>query len=146
MAARDRQLRYRQTAKGKATRARGTKRYLQSPKGKATRSKAHRRFYMTEKGQLRHMKVVHNGKWKRWAVGVLKMNMGGCVDCGYSVSPYALDFDHKPEFKKDTEVAQLAACSWGRILEEIAKCDLVCSNCHRVRTMNRNPLCQNQFK
>ena len=138
--------RYRLTAKGKATRNACTKRYLQSPKGKAAHNKRNRRLYHMPSGQIRHKKVVRNGKWKRWAVGILKLNMGGCVDCGYSANAFALDFDHKPEFHKHNEVAQLAACSWRTILEEIAKCDLVCANCHRIRTMSRNPLCQNQFK
>lgn len=27
---------------------------------------------------------------------------------------------------------------WRKVLEEIEKCDLVCANCHRVRTVERN--------
>jgi hypothetical protein len=49
-----------------------------------------------------------------------------------------MDYDHiyGPKNHKREEVGSLAArgASWDRILEEIKKCDLVCANCHRIRT------------
>lgn len=59
----------------------------------------------------------------------------GCTDCGYSKHPAALDFDHLPEFKKELNVCNSKSIKQAK--EEIKKCEVVCSNCHRIRTYNR---------
>ena len=44
-----------------------------------------------------------------------------------------LDFHHRDQATKDFEVTRVVNGGWSkkRILEEIDKCDIVCSNCHR---------------
>ncbi len=64
-----------------------------------------------------------------------------CADCGVKYIWYKLDYDHLGD-DKEKAVSRLVAlrCSKERILKEIAKCELVCANCHRERTYNRaNP-------
>lgn len=61
----------------------------------------------------------------------------GCADCGYREHAVALDFDHRPGELKLASVAHMKQGSWERISREIAKCDVVCANCHRVRTLTR---------
>lgn len=63
----------------------------------------------------------------------------GCVVCGYKEHPEALQFDHLPEFEKVKDVGKLVAepAGWQRILDEINKCEVVCANCHAVRTAQR---------
>lgn len=62
----------------------------------------------------------------------------GCKDCGYNTNHAALEFDHLNGRDSDRDtVAQLMGKSINRIMEEIAKCDVVCANCHRIRTFNR---------
>ena len=61
----------------------------------------------------------------------------GCVDCGYKEHPEALEFDHLPEYEKMFNIGEVKRLSWERIEAEIAKCEVVCANCHRVRTFNR---------
>ncbi len=62
----------------------------------------------------------------------------GCVDCGYNAHPHALEFDHIPERgKKKFLISHGAGRKIEKVLAEIAKCDLVCANCHRVRTAQR---------
>jgi hypothetical protein len=59
-----------------------------------------------------------------------------CKDCEHTYPPYVMDFDHV-RGKKEFEIGHQSAkgtMSFDRILEEIAKCELVCSNCHRIRT------------
>ena len=58
-----------------------------------------------------------------------------CVDCGRSFPYYVMDFDHL-EDKVDL-VSRMVSCGPERILAEVAKCDLVCANCHRIRTFGR---------
>jgi hypothetical protein len=59
----------------------------------------------------------------------------GCTDCGYRTHPEALDFDHV-DGKRFT-ISRAVAHSWDDLLAEIDKCEVVCSNCHRVRTAQR---------
>lgn len=58
-----------------------------------------------------------------------------CADCGGKFPSVCMDFDHVRGEKK-AGVSQMVAQSWSMevLLEELAKCDLVCSNCHRIRT------------
>lgn len=64
----------------------------------------------------------------------------GCMDCGYDKHWCALEFDHRPGEVKLFEPHTLKCVgSWQQMLDEIAKCDVVCSNCHRIRTWERGP-------
>lgn len=60
-----------------------------------------------------------------------------CIDCGYS-DPRALEFDHIRGVKK-ADVSKMAGTSFSlkKIQDEIAKCEVVCANCHRIRTGDR---------
>lgn len=61
----------------------------------------------------------------------------GCVDCG-NTNPIVLEFDHVSG-KKEYEVSIMLSSgfAWARILEEIAKCEIRCANCHRVKTASQ---------
>jgi hypothetical protein len=49
-----------------------------------------------------------------------------------------MDFDHREgEEKAGTIASQVCNWSWEKIKAEVAKCDVVCSNCHRIRTAKR---------
>jgi hypothetical protein len=61
-----------------------------------------------------------------------------CADCGKNYPYYVMDFDHRdPATKKFTIASKAKSTSRKQIWEEIAKCDVVCSNCHRERTHGR---------
>ena len=66
--------------------------------------------------------------------GIKKLR--GCVDCGYNLHAIALEFDHRGDDKLKA-VSQMTSHTFLKLLAEIAKCDVVCSNCHRVRTLTR---------
>jgi len=62
------------------------------------------------------------------------------MDCGQSFHPVCMDFDHRERRDKgEPTVSALVSHSSAqeRILAEIEKCDLVCANCHRLRTFNQ---------
>lgn len=59
-----------------------------------------------------------------------------CADCGKHYSYWVMDFDHV-RGEKTINLSKLQNCSINRIKEEIAKCDVVCACCHRIRTWTR---------
>lgn len=61
-----------------------------------------------------------------------------CLDCSIKYPWYVMDLDHVRGHKKfDLSKATSHIRSIGSIMEEIAKCDPVCANCHRQRTFVR---------
>lgn len=59
-----------------------------------------------------------------------------CADCGHSYPHFVMDFDHLDNKKFSISGSQ-KRYSFDRIKEEISKCELVCANCHRIRTQGR---------
>lgn len=57
-----------------------------------------------------------------------------CSDCGVSYPPYVMDFDHVRWPKTDDVAAMVGQVSLQTLKDEIAKCEVVCANCHRERT------------
>lgn len=55
-----------------------------------------------------------------------------CVDCGEK-DPIVLEFDHLGDKKKNVSSLTNDA-TLKRVLEEIAKCEVRCANCHRRKT------------
>jgi len=58
-----------------------------------------------------------------------------CADCGQQFHHSAMDFDHVRGVKRNC-VARLNV-SMNNFLAEIAKCEVVCANCHRIRAWRR---------
>lgn len=58
----------------------------------------------------------------------------GCADCGFNAHHAALDFDH---VENDKALNVCNAKSIAQAKSEIVKCEVVCSNCHRVRSFDR---------
>jgi len=55
----------------------------------------------------------------------------GCIDCG--TKDGRLDFDHIDPSTKSFNLACSHGWSWGRILGEVAKCEVRCASCHTRR-------------
>lgn len=62
-----------------------------------------------------------------------------CRDCGAVLHYCQLDFDHLPQYQKRFEVSQMVRLGYEKekIVEEVRKCELVCKNCHALRTWRR---------
>ena len=60
----------------------------------------------------------------------------GCVDCGEN-NHIVLDSDHIKDKKYNISRMVHDGFSWKAILKEIQKCEVVCANCHRIRTYSR---------
>jgi len=62
-----------------------------------------------------------------------------CLDCQNEYPPWVMDFDHREGEQKVGGISRLLRThKWKYILIEIAKCDIVCANCHRNRTWKRS--------
>jgi len=59
-----------------------------------------------------------------------------CADCGEKFPYECMDFDHV-RGRKTFELSHCGGVSIERLMREVAKCDLVCANCHRTRTKVR---------
>ena len=64
-----------------------------------------------------------------------------CTDCRGSFHPAAMTFDHLPGSIKVHDIATLVRRgSIGLAKLEIEKCEVVCANCHAIRTFERRRL------
>ena len=75
---------------------------------------------------------------KRAVVNAAKA--GGCVDCGLVnlEHPEIFGLDHLDHESKSASVSSLITKgSLDDLHAEIAKCEVVCANCHRIRTASR---------
>lgn len=70
---------------------------------------------------------------------LLRVKQSPCQDCGGTFHPWVMELDHREGTVKEAAVANLVSkgCTNARLLEEIEKCDVVCANCHRMRTYRR---------
>lgn len=79
---------------------------------------------------------VHRRKMREFVVAY-KLSKG-CEICGFDKHPFALHLDHVvPQMKRNRGVAGRALeVSWSqkRIEEELAKCQVLCANCHAIKT------------
>lgn len=61
-----------------------------------------------------------------------------CEDCGGTFPHYVMEFDHPDRSIKTGTISMMLSASGyaltPKILAEIAKCSLLCANCHRIRT------------
>ena len=87
------------------------------------------RRYSDRPGYLSHFVSERRRKLKRMAI---ELKGGKCQICGYDNCVWALDFHHYDEKTKlfDLSTGGMTR-SWAKIEEEVSKCALLCSNCHR---------------
>lgn len=106
---------YRRSVKNKEDQ----KRWRESARGRAYKNK------QTTERRLRARAAINQFKSRP------------CADCGGTFDPVCMDFDHRPGEEKRGNVSGLVTRNFSRILVEIQKCDVVCANCHRIRTKVR---------
>lgn len=109
-----------------------------------------REYERTRMKDTEYRKVVYTNNEARKrkirdAIDQEKLN-SGCKDCGWAEHAVGLDFDHVHPGKKKT-VAQAIGLSKKTRNEELARSEVVCANCHRVRTAKRRkPESQNDWR
>lgn len=103
------------------------------------RSAYNRRWYELNRDDCLQRSRIDGQRKKSEADEVIrKLKDRPCADCGGRFPTVAMDFDHV-RGEKLTIIAKLRGRSFSleRLLAEVAKCEVVCANCHRVRTARR---------
>jgi hypothetical protein len=78
----------------------------------------------------------HTNRIKEVKLKMINYKGDQCVDCGLKVenSHYCVfDFHHLDPIEKDSNFDKIKYQKWEVIKEELDKCVLLCSNCHRMR-------------
>lgn len=103
--------------------------YKDSEKQKA----AQRRHYLENKDQV--IAKAKRLRQRNCEFVVAHLREQGCKDCG-ETDPVVLELDH--QYDKAFLVSDMIRrrFSLAKLSEEIAKCEVVCANCHRRRTAN----------
>ena len=98
-----------------------------------------RESYERNKAQIIQRQKERRQRIVEWIIGLKKDQP--CTDCGQVYHFAAMHYDHLPGATKLGTIREMAYryADKQKILDEIAKCELVCSNCHAVRTYERNP-------
>jgi hypothetical protein len=76
-------------------------------------------------------------RWRHRADILDQLRSVPCADCGGRFAQCSMDFDHRDPSMKIKSVSRMIFGSIDRMLAEVEKCDIVCANCHRLRTFER---------
>ena len=112
-----------------------------SRKNKEEYNKTRREWYQknreTERARLKVSNKRRDAELREW-FQKLKSTLK-CEECGEKHIA-CLDFHHKDPQQKDLAVSMCINNGWSRdkILKEIEKCIVICSNCHRKLHYNKN--------
>jgi NAD-dependent dihydropyrimidine dehydrogenase PreA subunit len=99
------------------------------------RKEASRRHYQKHKAKYIARTKAYSQKHREKVYEYKKTTP--CKDCGQQHPHYVMEFDHV-RGKKVSNIADILHRNHaGGIWKEIAKCELVCANCHRYRTYKR---------
>src|SRR3990167_1819765 len=102
---------------------------------KQKQKKAQHASYLRNKEKVYNRTKQTRAKWREI---VAKLKNKPCMDCEIQYPYYVMHFDHRPgEIKINTVSVLLQLRGLPMALAEIKKCDLVCGNCHAMRTWKR---------
>jgi hypothetical protein len=99
-------------------------------------------YYQDRENKQRHItRTTASNQARRVRLRVMVQGLKAvpCTDCGRKYPYYVMQFDHLPGTLKIAEVAYLARTGVGedKLRKEMAKCEVVCANCHCIRTHKR---------
>jgi hypothetical protein len=106
-----------------------------SPRELERRRKAQREWYARNRKTERAKRKARAEEIRK-AVRELKSSTP-CADCKRKYPHYVMDFDHVRGKKAHNISALMRNSPTPRVWVEIAKCEVVCSNCHRARTYHQ---------
>lgn len=119
--------------------------YAKTVAGKATLHKHYmknREHYALLNSRNRKANRQRYGKYQaeyqtRTKMFIWSLKMNPCVDCKNWYMPWVMQFDHLPRYSKFKEINAAWNSTDQVLFKEIAKCELVCANCHENRSYVR---------
>lgn len=89
------------------------------------------RAYYEENSELIKEKVRNRIRLHMLRLDYIKLK-SGCAHCS-ETDPRVLEFNHLPSYKKSFNIGrtQGKSKSWETIRKEVAKCEVLCANCHK---------------
>ena len=115
-------------------------------KNKEDQAACAKRYYEANKERLKleskERNIITRKRNRKYIYEV--KSQSHCVDCGER-NPVVLDFDHV-RGNKTGAIADMVNQSYciESLRKEIDKCEVRCSNCHRIVTHKRRIKCKNQ--
>jgi hypothetical protein len=101
------------------------------------KQKAAQKAWYEKNKELTYLRSLNSKEKRKNLVREIKES-SPCKDCKMSYPYYVMHFDHINSSNKVNKVSSIIhTSSLKNILKEIKKCDLVCANCHSVRTWKR---------
>ncbi len=100
-----------------------------------------RKYYHDNRDRQLHLALLRRHKaYLEKRAFTIKAKDKPCADCGIKYSHYVMDFDHKEDSEKINDISYMMTRNWSleKIKKEILKCEVVCSNCHRIRTYKKH--------
>lgn len=114
------------------------KSWPKTEEGRLARNEYNRTWYKSNREA--HISLVQENK----KVAIQKLNelkLQPCTDCGFIPEDACqMDYDHVRGAKVNHLSYLVRRGNWKTVLDEIDKCELVCANCHRLRTQKRYAL------
>jgi transcription elongation factor Elf1 len=108
--------------------------------------KYRQRFYVKKKAAIatakwckEHREKINQNK-REWASIIRRLINSikegfSCADCEQYYPSQCMDFDHCIGKRKMWLGQRGSGLTIGMVMKEVAKCEIVCSNCHRIRTL-----------
>lgn len=84
-----------------------------------------------------HIKVSKDKRRVAFRAMIDAIKSKPCSDCGLCFSPVAMDLDHINDKNKVAAISDMAHWPQHKILIELKKVEVVCANCHCLRTEAR---------
>lgn len=94
-----------------------------------------RKHYQNNKAYYKNKAILR--KKKLYEGVIVPVKDVPCANCHDKFPTVCMDFDHVRGKKLFDIAKSYADIPLAKLLEEISKCDVVCANCHRIRTSQR---------
>jgi hypothetical protein len=90
-------------------------------------------------GRKRKRRVLLNKNKQARRDWLLQLRNGPCGRCNQKFPAVCMDWHHRDKSTKSFTISKQVTRSAAKILAEIAKCDLLCANCHRIVEAEEKP-------
>src|SRR3989344_5030928 len=96
-------------------------------------------YHQNHDRQLKLALIRRHRAYREKREFLIKTKNVPCSDCGIKYPFYVMDFDHQIVKDKIKEVSYMFTRNWSldKIQKETEKCEVVCANCHRIRTYEK---------